>query len=133
MKTNATIQELEQALTAVNKRFDNNIKFKRLEQQGKRITFTLTVINSSGSGHRTGTQKTVKGGYKKLAAACWHVHGYFFEELFKINPSAFIKTGQNKIDINGGNWQDRNIDSVFNPLRFSQACECHVAQSLHKL
>jgi hypothetical protein len=124
MKTNATIQELNQALAEVNKRFDGNIKFKNIEQKGKKVNFTLTVISSFAPGHRLGCSLTSKGNQKKIAAACWHVHGYFFEELFKINPNAIVKTGDKTIDQNQGNWQDWNIGSISRPLNYSDACEC---------
>jgi hypothetical protein len=125
MKTNATIEQLNQALIEVNKRFENNIKFKDIEQQGKKVKFTLTVISSFGPGHRLGFSLTSKGNQRKLAAACWHVHGYFFEELFKINPNTIVKTSNKTVDINQGNWEDWNIGSLYRPLYFSEACECN--------
>jgi hypothetical protein len=120
MKTNATIQELETALKEINKRFDNNIRFKRLENSGRRNTFTLTVYNSKKPGGRIGQNG------RHIAAACWHAHGYLFEALLKINPEAFVISGGSlRIDINGGNWQDRNIGSIMYPLYYSEACDCN--------
>jgi hypothetical protein len=121
MKTNATINELKQALNVINNRFDNNIRFKTLEAvNSKKNTFTLTVNDSRKAGGRISNQG------RRIAAACWHVHGYFFEALLKINPNIYIISGGTmRIDKNGGNWQDRNIGSNFMPLMYSEACECN--------
>ena len=40
---NVTSQEIEAALKTVNKKYENNIVFKRFEQKGKQFVFTLTV------------------------------------------------------------------------------------------
>ena len=121
MKTNATMQELNLALIEVNKRFDNNIKFKSLEGVNrKRNTFTLTVYDSKKPGGRMGQHG------KHIVAACWHVHGYLFEALLKINPEIYIISGGSmRIDKTGGNWQDRNIGSNYQPLMYSDACDCN--------
>lgn len=118
MKTNASQSELNQALTQVNQLFDDNIKFKRLDQQGSRVNFTLTVEDSRQPGSRR------SGSGRRIAAACWHVHGEFFDLLFAINPNAWISTQGRKITAESGNWQDWNIGSIMNPLYYSQACEC---------
>ena len=118
MKTNANIEQLEKALEAVNKRYKGNVKFKRLEPNGRRVNFTLTVKSAKDPGGRRGFSG------KRVAAACWHVHGHFFEELFKINSEAWISSGGSKITKERGNWQDRNIGSMIKPLYYSEACDC---------
>ena len=125
---NATISTMHDALKLVNKQYDNNIIFKRIEPTGRQITFTLTVISSSKSGHRLGLQTNKDGTRRKLSAACWHVHGDFFEALLKLNSNAVIRSsgpdGPIVIDINGGNWVDRNIGSQMEPMYYSEACDC---------
>jgi len=118
MKTNATITELKIALKELNKHFDGNIKFKRLDQSGNRSNFTLTVQNSSGPGGRWSAQG------RKIAAACWHVHGHFFDILFIINPDTWINSVGRKVTKESGNWQDWNIGSQMFPFYYSQSCEC---------
>lgn len=66
---------------------------------------------------------------RRIAAACWHVHGDFFDALLKIQPNAVIVTRGGPgavIDKNGGNWQDCNIGSRMSPMMFSEACECAI-------
>lgn len=118
MYTNATIIELNRALELVNERFNNNIKFKRLDNKGNRKIFTLTVKNSKDAGGRIGFTG------KRVAAACWHAHGYFFDALFSINENIYIYSMGKKITADSGNWQDKNIGSIMSPLYYSQACKC---------
>jgi len=122
-----TIEELNAALAVVNAEFDSNIRFKRIQAQGRRILFTLTVNDSRRPGGRIGHSG------RRVAAACWHVHGKFFDALLEINSTAVIDTS-----IRGGkaqiyktaagdvanNWQDFNIGSQFEPMYYSEACEC---------
>lgn len=119
---NVTRQELELALAEVSKRYGGNIIWNRepeaLNPAGTRFAFTLRTKGYENGGYR----RTHSG--KKNPSACWHVHGYFFEALLAIQPDAVIRTGLAVIDRNGGNWQDRNIGSLFQPLLFSDACDC---------
>ena len=118
MKTNATVNQLRDALTEVNERFEGNIRFKTLVPSGKRVSFTLTVNDSKGKGGR----RSHTG--RRIAAACWHVHGYFFEALLKIDSEIFITSSIGRIDKSGGNWQNRNIGSIMYPMYYSEACDC---------
>ena len=118
MKTNATIPELNQALSQVNNTFEDNIRFKRIEQSGSKVLFTLTVVNSRLPGGRLSHTG------RRIAAACWHVHGHFFDCLFKINPGAWVKSLDKTITKNAGNWQDWQIGSQARPVMYSDACEC---------
>jgi hypothetical protein len=120
---NVTESDLQSALDQVNKKYADNIKFKRLDYQGRNIRFTLTVNSSKNPGGRLGFPDN-DGKQKHLAAACWHAHGDFFDALFSINPSAVIVANGSIITSNGGNWQDRNIGSQYRPLYYSEACEC---------
>jgi hypothetical protein len=125
--THGTQEDLQKALEIVNKQYAGNIMFNRLEGN----TFTLKVKDSKAPGHRLGfahpNWADKKGNpYKqrRLASACWHVHGYFFDALFTINPKAVIRSQGNKITKYEGNWQDKNIGSEMYPMYFSEACEC---------
>ncbi len=118
MKTTGTEAQLIDALKRTNKDFAGNVRFKRIEQQGRQMLFTLTVHNSSEPGARRGYQG------QRVAAACWHVHGTFFDHLIDINPGVVIKTALATIDKNGGNWQDKQVGSVMFPRMYSEMCDC---------
>lgn len=118
---NCTIEDLNAALKKVNEKYENNILFNRLDGNGK--NFTLRVNSSSGPG----AGRSVAG--RKLTSACWHVHGDFFDALFEINPEAVIISGylpkdRNKINADGGNWQDIERGSLLYPCYASELCEC---------
>ena len=122
--TNVTIEQMEQALAAINKsHFDGNVTFKRFpEPIGRKLRFTLTVRDSSKPGGR----RSDSG--RRICAACWHVHGEFFDALFAIEPEAVIassgRDGLITSTADYGNWQDRNIGSMVRPFYYSDACEC---------
>jgi hypothetical protein len=115
------------ALAVVNARYDGNINFKTLEPKGKRISFTLTVLSTTigkGKAKVTLPGVSIKRG-KRIAAACWHVHGDFFEALFKVCPGAEISALGKVITKDGGNWQDWNTGSLMDRVPASACCECH--------
>ena len=123
---NVTENEMYQALELINKKYDNNILFKSgpARKSKNQITATLTV-NSTKDG-ALGYRRGHTG--RKIAAACWHVHGDFFDTLIDINPDAVIVTGlkgKKIINKDGGNWQDANIGSQVNPMYYSEACDCN--------
>ena len=124
------------ALRKVNKLYKDNIVFRRLD----RLTdsqnpigsfgFTLTVKSSRSPGGRFSASSLVDGRNKPrhIAAACWHVHGHFFDALFAIAPDARILTTGGKrraMTVLSGNWQDYNIGSQAYPCMASEACECN--------
>lgn len=141
---NTTKEQIESALMATNKVFDNNIMFNRFDAANRkqtRFNVTLKTKDSKKAGHRRGFPAFT--GFnslpdwskrRRLAYACWHVHGTFFEKLFEIAPIAAIHSGSSLanpnrgnngwITIDGGNWEDRNIGSQLNPYYFSEACDC---------
>ncbi|NMB83290.1 MAG: hypothetical protein GYA14_15890 [Ignavibacteria bacterium] len=128
MRTNATVEQLNEALSFVNGIFDNNIEFKNFSRlSGKTNQFTLTVKDSHKPGARLGYFVNHKGNRKHLRAACWHVHGYFFEYLFLKYPGVKISSKIGKMLSNADNWQDQNIGSLAHPLNFSDACDCNKA------
>lgn len=121
----ARIEDLTNALTAVNVVFDENIKFKRFDRIGKTFHVTLTVKNSRNPGSRIGFNG------RRVCSACWHVYGMFFDELMKLNNDIVIIAMGEKIGSvsklgweKRGNWKDRNIGSVMTPMMYSDACDC---------
>jgi hypothetical protein len=118
---NTTIEKMNEALKMVNQKYDNNIIWNRKPENtsGNCIQFTLRVKDSKKSGAR----RSHSG--RRLPSACWHVHGDFFDSLIEIESEARIVTG-GKITItkDGGNWQDWNAGSAFNPVSMSELCEC---------
>jgi hypothetical protein len=122
-----TKNDLYKALQAVNMSFAHNVEFNKiiaLNMKGTRWQVTLRVKDSHKKGARLGFMRNNDGNRRHLINACWHVHGYYFEEVLAIAPETVIHAGALKIDKNGGNWQDRNIGSYVDPLQFSRACEC---------
>jgi hypothetical protein len=118
------MNQLERVLIYINSKFDDNIKFKRLETKGRNILFTLTVKDSRGSGSRKSASAFHSD--RRVSAACWHVHGYFFDELFKVNPAAIVVSQGNKqITKDSGNWKDWQIGSRMYPIMYSDACDCN--------
>jgi hypothetical protein len=118
---NCTKEDLEKALEAIQEKYDHNIRWNREpEKKGKRYMFTLTVGSSFWKGGRRGHTG------RRIHAACWHVHGDFFEALFQVNPKAEIISRGNgtKITNEAGNWQDWNIGSIMSPMMYSEACDC---------
>lgn len=123
---NCTNADLQDALKAINTRYADNIRFKTLAPKGKGHTFTLTVIDSHKPGSRIGQSG------KRISAACWHVHGHFFDALFEIAPTAKIHSSGSLanplaarwITKDAGNWQDWNYGSSFRPAMMSELCEC---------
>jgi hypothetical protein len=130
---NATVEQIQEALDIVNERYEGNIKFKRFDSKhtrhGARSTVTLTVKDSHAPGHRRGFSFGDRPA-KRVAAACWHVHGHFFDALLKVCPDAVIisrgrgRSGELSIDKNGGNWIDYNAGSVMLPVPMSEMCDC---------
>jgi hypothetical protein len=116
---NITNEEMEKALKQVNKEYKGNIVWKRSpEKSGNFLNFTLTVADSN----KPGSRRSAEG--RRIAAACWHAHGYLFEAMIKIAPNVIIKSMDKTITAEGGNWQDMNIGSNYNPLYASEACNC---------
>ena len=119
---NTTKDQLEQALARINAdKFADNITWRRApEEIGRRFRFTLRAVDSRKAGGRIGHT-----GRRIGQSACWHAHGHFFDALFKIAPDAVILAGASTITKDAGNWQDRNIGSMMQPMMYSDACECN--------
>ena len=124
---NVTKDDLFKALEIVNKKYENNILFDyEPKPKGKAWQVKLTVRNSnkkngSVSGSRLGQSGIMGYGIvHHIKAACWHVHGDFFDAL---PPKRKIICG--RVVYNPGeNWQDFNIGPIMNPVYYSEACDC---------
>ena len=122
---NVTREQIVQALEETNKSFGGNVRFERFDEVNKKrakYQVTLRVINSRGPGSKLGYNE------RRTNAACWHVHGTFFEKIIEINQDAVIISrglkGNTVIDKDGGNWQDVQFGPDFNPTYASEMCEC---------
>ena len=111
-----TKRSLESALQAINEKYyKGNITLDAGDK-----TFRLGVKSSKGLGARIGTPPQCR----RIKSACFHAHGFFFDELFKIEPEAIIWSRNNKITKSFGNWIDFNIGSQIEPYFASEACAC---------
>lgn len=120
---NVTRGQMFNALQAINKKYGGNVEFNRFD--GARVfNFTLKVKDSRGKGAKLGFSRRLDGRRRRTSNACWHVHGDFFDALLEINPAAVIVTAFARIDANGGNWQDKQVGSMVEPVMYSQMCEC---------
>lgn len=114
MKTTATETQLRKALQTVNKQRGYKLRFNRFDRKGKYVNFTIETDSKI-----PGARKSHSG--RNLPKASWHAHGFLFEEILKLNKeSVIISKGTKKITINGGNWEDSNIGSMFKPCYFSE-------------
>ena len=113
MKTNATRQDVLNAISSVNEEYSYEIELNRDEQSGRWFNFTLKS-KSKIPGAR------VSSSGRNLAKASWHAHGYIFDEIFELNPDCIIYSNGQKITKNEGTWMDKNIGSYFCPCYFSE-------------
>ena len=132
---NATKDQIERALNEINKKYSGNIQFNRFDykdtNRGPRAQVTLKVKDSHGPGaHRGLTYNDdmifVKG--RRTVSACWHVHGHFFDALFKLAPRADVVSrlhGRRIITAHNGNLEDFDIGSMTSPFYASDACDCY--------
>jgi hypothetical protein len=121
----ATREQIEAALEHVNKAFHDNIAFAGIEERqtrrdGRRVFLvTLKTLNSNeiGSGRRNGPN----GLWRRLAKACWHAHGTFFDAL---PEGTDIVVGQGTVIHPGDKWVDSKIQNYPAILMASHACNC---------
>lgn len=119
MVTNASSETLRAALARVNEKYAQNITFRDVKQISKnRIQFTLRSVNSRASG----AGMSYSG--RRMPTACWHAHGDFFEALFAVDPLAWVRSRGRMINVEHGNWEDRNVGSQIHPLAHSESCGC---------
>ena len=120
MKVYATPIDIDRALEAVNRKFGGNVTYKRYDTKSNHVEITLTVLHSAGPGGRLGQNLTKTGNHPHIAAACWHVHGTFFDALPR--GAKIVSAGVTQHA--GDAWRDWNIGSQVNPFYYSEACDC---------
>lgn len=131
-----TRENLEMALALTNLMFGDNVRFREfrcINAKHTRFRLTLRVMDSHGPGHRLGYHRKKDGDRRCIPSACWHVHGVFFDKILSLEPKARISTGlhgRRTITKDGGNWQDAQVGSMFDPAMLSDLCECENGYSL---
>lgn len=80
---NVDHKDLDSALASVNAVFSDNIVFKRGPDRISSTSWslTLTVKDSRGPGGRRSIPRSYNVKPRRIAAACWHVHGLFMDSL----------------------------------------------------
>jgi hypothetical protein len=114
METNATKQQVEEAIERVNKQHGYQIEFNNWSYPRNGV-FRFT-IKSKKSGI-PGARYSSSG--RKLISASWHTHGYVMDEIFDINPECYIRSLGEKY-YKGFEWKDMNIGSMMNPVNASE-------------
>ena len=124
-----TPEALEQALAETSERFGGNITYRRTPdpqskaaERGERGRYALTITVRDSKGEGT-SRDPVHG--RRISAACWHVHGYYFERILAADPDAVIRAGMSGavIDRDGGNWNDYSRGSLYYPTDASEWCD----------
>ncbi len=114
MKTTATQQTVYAAIARINDEYGYQICIKDdRTTPGKWYHFTITSPSKI-----PGAKVSHSG--RNIAAASWHAHGYLFEAILAIDPSAVIQSFNGSIDIDGGNWVDFNVGSLYAPMMASE-------------
>lgn len=110
MKTTASRQTVATALIAVNEMHGYELRFNRAEQKGRYFHFTIRGERSNAAG----TRMSHSG--RRLVSAFWHAHGYLFDEIFRLDQGVKIWSMGKQINVNEGNWEDRNVGSYYSPM-----------------
>jgi hypothetical protein len=117
-----------------------SFKLENVRTIGNYVLFTLRMANC------TPTRKAEREDdhhpdmrYRKLGsdmkrwtgAVCFHGHKAFMDEIFNVNPDAIIRTmrgtykGKDEFDRTWANNGSGNIGSMFQPVQYREACNCH--------
>jgi len=116
-------QIMKEALEIVNEKYFKNITYRNIEPINEALTsfrFTLRAVDC----HKAGGCFSPSTGRRVGLAACWHVHGDFFDALFSLTPDARVKSCRAVITKDAGNWQDYNMGSMMQPFAASACCDC---------
>ena len=107
MLTNATPDQINEAVRSVSNDYDGNVVLKNISQKSlNRWNFTVTVKKS---GIR-GAKKSPSG--RNVHAASWHVYGHVIDRLLE-NEGVFVQSFANKITNKDENWKDFNVGSMY--------------------
>lgn len=126
MKTNFSREQLEAALAVVNVRYAGNVRLIHGTETSRWRRFTLRVNSSRGPGAKISMSSF---GNRRSVAACWFVHGDFFDALWNLPGGRvgayYIEAAKvGRMRGPADNWQDFIIGSQFRPVMFSRSCEC---------
>lgn len=135
MEIHASKQAIETALEVVNRAYDSNVMFNRFDAanaKDNKYNVTLRVVSSRGKGARMNHDWS-----RHLVAACWHVHGDFFDALpdgtkvvshwgsqGKQVTFTVAQSRDSGTHYKSGYWQDQQVGSVMQPAMMSELCEC---------
>jgi hypothetical protein len=122
MIISATIPEIKKALEKANEKVQGNLMFaeivrKRIGRDGDPKTKVRLTVKSSRA---QGAKRTASG--RRVAAACWHAHGYFFDSLPEGTKIQALNTTFQAGDV----WRDWNEQSMGIIKPTSQCCDCHI-------
>ncbi|MCW3994949.1 MAG: hypothetical protein NWE98_02215 [Candidatus Bathyarchaeota archaeon] len=121
-----TKNEIETAFQKINAKYNNNLVLNCETLSATRHRVRIRAVPKKQRKSDDGVKLGYNG--RLTAAACWHVHGYFFDELLALQPKTIIRALKRKIYAkNGrifGNWQDWNCGSILNPKMASDYCMC---------
>lgn len=121
---NVSSASVRRALAAANEFYDGNLRFASGPKvvAGGGVRFRLSVHSSSAAGARRGVKKKADGTPWRLAFACWHAYGRFFDALFADSPNADVTSKLGPVNPKIG-WMDLAIPG-HEGLRYSDLCEC---------
>jgi len=124
---NASYEDLQAALNIVNEHYGGNVQFLFCRPAGytrggsEKHNVRLRVLDRRGPGAQHGLHRVKSGERRRTSAACWHVHGTFFDAL---PTGAEIRLSQEGLHRPGDPWRDRQVGSLFDPVYFSDLCDC---------
>lgn len=128
---------LSLALGAVNVMYGDNVIFGRCDYVGTRRddreewVVTLRTRSSHGPGHGRSVRMWGRGG-KRMATACWHVHGDFLDALASVSRDdaevVFSLRESRRCRIADHGWRDVWVGNSYAGEMMSDLCECGEAE-----
>jgi hypothetical protein len=121
---NVTSADVRRALAAANEFYDGNLIFASGPKvvAGGGVRFRLRVRDSEGPGARLGKPRRDGRPGMRLAFACWHAHGRFFDALFAASQEAEVTSKLGPVSPGIG-WVDLVVPG-HDELKLSDLCEC---------
>jgi len=117
MKIKTSREVLQEALNYVNALYDGNV-IMETKDRGLYYLVRLKVKDS----RKKGARRSPNG--RRLANACWHVHGYFIDKIFELDNKAVVRTRGKTFKRDNWDWEDWNAGSLYNPVFISELCDC---------
>ena len=109
MLTNATPEQIHNAVRLVSDEYDGNVVVKNISQKSKNRWNFIVTVKKSGV---RGAKKSPSG--RNVHAASWHVYGHVIDRLLE-NEGVFVQSFANKIINKNENWKDFNVGSMVCP------------------